>query len=310
MAVYSVFVTKQGAPYTTVLRGASGGALPTMSFVHSDGSAFADPPPVADDSGTGFYSFTLVHPGSAVPLVLLVDADPAGAAGLDVGERYIPLVATRDDDAITEARLAELPGIGIDTDQLLLDVADVDADVVLVKADTTQTLLDTTQLLLDVADVDADVVLVKADTTQLLLDVADLDGDVVAVKADTHQLLADVAGVQADTNVLLINLADLDSDVALVKADTVALLALSALIKADTALLMSITGQRNMRITYTSWIVIPGTQERKPVRMTIRAFASAADTEANVSPTEEMEGTATYNTVTGDLVDFKVKGSS
>jgi len=86
---------------------------------------------------------------------------------------------------------------------LLLDVAAVNAQNVLILADTTQ-------LLLDTLAIQAQNVLILADTAQLLLDVATVDGVVDQILLDTTQLLVDTLAILADTGAILTQTTNID----------------------------------------------------------------------------------------------------
>ena len=90
----------------------------------------------------------------------------------------------------------------LDTTQLLLDVAAVNAQNVLILSDTNQILLDTTQLLLDTAAIIAQNILILADTAQILLDVAAVDAVVDQILLDTTQLLVDTLALAAQNTLI------------------------------------------------------------------------------------------------------------
>lgn len=103
---YAIYITKDGSPWTTAARGAN--PLPVCDTVRVDGGLETQHV-VASDRGRGFYVFDL-EPAD-VDLMVLVDADPTGAAGLAPAERYVPFSVGKDDSAITLTRLLKLDSV-------------------------------------------------------------------------------------------------------------------------------------------------------------------------------------------------------
>jgi len=169
------------------------------------------------DAGDGMYGVDVVLNAATVS----IQWDTGEAVAVFAVEAINQLANL---DAKIDIIDANVDLILIDTTQLLLDVAAVNAQNVLILSDTNQILLDTTQLLLDVAAVNAQNVLILADTTQLLLDTLAIQAQNVLILADTAQILLDVATVDGVVDQILLDTTQLLVDTLAILADTGAIL--------------------------------------------------------------------------------------
>ncbi len=140
------------------------------------------------DAGDGMYGKELTPNAATVSLQW------------DTGEA-VPVFAVESIDQLNGVE-AKVDLVLVDTGQLLLDVAALNAQNVLILLDTAAIIAQNGLILADTSTIIAQNILILADTAQLLLDVATVDGVVDQILLDTTQLLLDTIALAAQ-NVLI-----------------------------------------------------------------------------------------------------------